>query len=83
MASTNQYGRVERLYIDPESRQVFIKFTDQVSALRVSLPPFRCKLTLPDESSQAVNALTGRVFNGNTIVARFYDLDKFEQGIYT
>ncbi|KAK5992383.1 Splicing factor 45 [Cladobotryum mycophilum] len=29
-----KYGRVERLYIDQESRQVFIKFTDQVSALR-------------------------------------------------
>ena len=33
-----QYGRVERLYIDIPSRRVFIKFTDQVSALRVSLP---------------------------------------------
>jgi splicing factor 45 len=31
-----QYGRVERLYIDQESRRVFIKFTNQVSALRVS-----------------------------------------------
>lgn len=30
-----QYGRVERLYIDQESRKVFIKFTNQVSALRV------------------------------------------------
>ncbi|KAL7901707.1 hypothetical protein HDV64DRAFT_241779 [Trichoderma sp. TUCIM 5745] len=29
-----KYGRVERLYIDVETRQVFIKFTDQVSALR-------------------------------------------------
>ncbi|KJZ76315.1 hypothetical protein HIM_04397 [Hirsutella minnesotensis 3608] len=29
-----KYGRVERLYIDLEARQVFIKFTDQVSALR-------------------------------------------------
>lgn len=32
-----QYGRVERLYIDQENLQVFIKFTDQVSALRVCL----------------------------------------------
>jgi len=31
-----RYGRVERLFIDVEDRQVFIKFTDQVSALRVS-----------------------------------------------
>ncbi|KAI1826010.1 hypothetical protein F4861DRAFT_537371 [Xylaria intraflava] len=30
----DKYGRVERLYIDIEGRQVFIKFTDQVSALR-------------------------------------------------
>ncbi|PCD18948.1 hypothetical protein FGRA07_06701 [Fusarium graminearum] len=29
-----KYGRVERLYIDQESRKVFIKFTNQVSALR-------------------------------------------------
>ncbi|KAI8946579.1 hypothetical protein F4801DRAFT_563901 [Xylaria longipes] len=30
----DKYGRVERLYIDIEGRRVFIKFTDQVSALR-------------------------------------------------
>ncbi|KAF4332459.1 DNA-damage repair [Fusarium beomiforme] len=29
-----KYGRVERLYIDQETRRVFIKFTNQVSALR-------------------------------------------------
>jgi len=32
----DKYGRVERLYIEPTQRLVFIKFTDQVSALRVS-----------------------------------------------
>lgn len=31
----DKYGRVERLYIDIEGRRVYIKFTDQVSALRV------------------------------------------------
>ncbi len=36
--SASQYGRVERLFIDIENRLVFIKFTDQVSALRVRLP---------------------------------------------
>lgn len=61
----DKYGRVERLYIDVAGRQVFIKFTDQVSALR------------------AVNALEGRVFNGNTIAARFWDVDKFERGEYS
>ncbi|KAL7809178.1 hypothetical protein V8C44DRAFT_334693 [Trichoderma aethiopicum] len=59
-----KYGRVERLYIDVETRQVFIKFTDQVSALR------------------AVNELDGRVFNGNTIIPKFYDTERFEKGIY-
>jgi splicing factor 45 len=29
-----------------------------------------------------VNALEGRVFNGNVIVPRFYDEDKFESGEY-
>lgn len=61
----DKYGRVERLYIDVEGRQVFIKFTDTVSALR------------------AVNALEGRVFNGNAIAARFWDEEKFERGEYT
>lgn len=59
-----KYGRVERLHIDVAGRQVFIKFTDQVSALR------------------AVNALEGRVFNGNSIVARFWDTERFEKGEY-
>lgn len=30
---------------------------------------------------QAVNALDGSTFNGNTVVARFYDLEKFETGV--
>lgn len=61
----DKYGRVERLYIDVDGRQVFIKFTDAVSALR------------------AVNALEGRVFNGNSIAARFWDGEKFERGEYS
>ncbi|KAJ2903248.1 hypothetical protein MKZ38_010200 [Zalerion maritima] len=71
-----KYGRVERLHIDTSSgggdgteesdgkgsgRRVYIKFTDQVSALR------------------AVNALQGRIFNGNAIVAKFFDTEKFEK----
>ncbi|KAM7207595.1 hypothetical protein V8F20_002073 [Naviculisporaceae sp. PSN 640] len=60
----DKYGRIERISIDPVARRVFIKFTDQVSALR------------------AVNDLEGRNFNGNTIAARFFDLDEFEEGVY-
>ncbi|KLU89978.1 hypothetical protein MAPG_08945 [Magnaporthiopsis poae ATCC 64411] len=59
-----KYGRLERVYIHVETKEVFIQFTDQVSALR------------------AVNALQGRVFNGNAIVSAFYDAEKFEQGVY-
>ena len=33
--------------------------------------------------SQAVNALEGRVFNGNKITARFFDSDAFDRGIYS
>jgi len=32
--------------------------------------------------TQAVNALEGRIFNGNTITARFFDIEKFENGVY-
>ncbi|KAG7112883.1 DNA-damage-repair/toleration protein like [Verticillium longisporum] len=60
----DKYGRVERLYFDVENRQVFIKFTDQVSGLR------------------AVSELNGRVFNGNTVAATFYDSEQFELGVY-
>jgi len=31
---------------------------------------------------KAVNALEGRIFNGNTITAGFFDTEKFEDGIY-
>ena len=32
---------------------------------------------------QAVNELEGRVFNGNTIVPKFFDTEKFEKGVYS
>ncbi|CAK7271546.1 hypothetical protein SEPCBS57363_004676 [Sporothrix epigloea] len=31
---------------------------------------------------RAVNALNGRIFNGNAIVPSFYDADKFNEGVY-
>ncbi|KAL4921206.1 hypothetical protein BDW62DRAFT_141240 [Aspergillus aurantiobrunneus] len=64
---SEKYGRVERVYIARDSGPpvpVFVKFTNQLSALR------------------AVNALEGRIFNGNKITARFFDAHNFEQGIY-
>ncbi|KAH6674603.1 hypothetical protein B0J14DRAFT_45011 [Halenospora varia] len=61
-----KYGRVERVYIDRHGTtpKVFVKFTNQLSALR------------------AVNALEGRIFNGNSISALFYETEQFEEGIY-
>ncbi|PLN78857.1 hypothetical protein BDW42DRAFT_137027 [Aspergillus taichungensis] len=64
---SEKYGNVERVFISRGSGPpvpVFVKFTNQLSALR------------------AVNALEGRVFNGNTITARFFDTQKFEEGVY-
>ncbi|KAL3468280.1 hypothetical protein BJX64DRAFT_874 [Aspergillus heterothallicus] len=64
---SEKYGRVERVYISRNSAPpipVFVKFTNQLSALR------------------AVNALEGRIFNGNEITARFFDAHKFEEGNY-
>jgi splicing factor 45 len=40
------------------------------------------KFTSQLSALRAVNALEGRVFNGNTIIARFYETEKFENGIY-
>lgn len=81
-----QYGRVERLYIDQDARQVFIKFTDQVSALRVSVSSHSgaaVRTCADGAAHQAVNELDGRVFNGNAIAPRFYNAEKFERGNYT
>ncbi|KAE8146690.1 hypothetical protein BDV25DRAFT_161973 [Aspergillus avenaceus] len=64
---SEKYGNVERVFIArgaPSPIPVFVKFTNQLSALR------------------AVNALEGRIFNGNAITARYFDSQKFEQGIY-
>lgn len=40
ITNRNQYGRVERVYIDRHgvAPKVFVKFTNQLSALRVSTP---------------------------------------------
>ncbi|KAJ5320365.1 hypothetical protein PENANT_c010G09207 [Penicillium antarcticum] len=63
-----KYGIVERVYI----------------ARDVGTPaPVFVKFTSPLSALRAVNALEGRVFNGNTIEARFFDTEKFDQGIYT
>ncbi|KAJ5529930.1 hypothetical protein N7527_003323 [Penicillium freii] len=64
----DKYGDVERVFI----------------ARDVGTPiPVFVKFKHPLSGLRAVNALEGRVFNGNTITARFFDLEKFDQGVYT
>lgn len=60
-----------------------MKFTSQLSALRVS---HYCQDSKIFEHTklfhQAVNALEGRIFNGNTIVAKFFDSERFQSDDY-
>ncbi|OKL58898.1 hypothetical protein UA08_05712 [Talaromyces atroroseus] len=62
-----KYGRVERVFIHRESSG--------------PIPVF-VKFTVQLSALRAVNALEGRIFNGNKITARFYDTEKFEKGVY-
>ncbi|KAJ5143992.1 uncharacterized protein N7515_002779, partial [Penicillium bovifimosum] len=63
-----KYGTVERVFIARDAGTPVLVFV---------------KFTSPLSALRAVNALEGRIFNGNTIMARFYNPEKFEQGIYT
>ncbi|KAK8147497.1 Splicing factor 45 [Beauveria asiatica] len=77
-----KYGRVERVYIDTETQRVFIKFTDQISALKASAPSMVYIMSNAN-MVQAVSELQGRVFNGNTITPKYYNDDAFDRGVYT
>lgn len=64
-----KYGSVERVYLDRD-REVAdggVVFVQFVSQL---------------SALRAVNALEGRIFGGNIIKARFWDREKFDQGVY-
>jgi len=65
-----KYGSVERVYIHQreDDEGGALVFVQFVSQL---------------SALRAVNALEGRVFNGNVILARFWAKDKFEEGLYT
>ncbi|KAF9637396.1 hypothetical protein BFW01_g8292 [Lasiodiplodia theobromae] len=62
-------GRVERVFVDRY-------------ASGDDIPVF-AKFTNELSALRAVNAMDGRRFNGNTISARYFDVDKFEKGDYT
>lgn len=68
------FGQVERLFVardsadtDQDGPKVFVKFTSPLSAYR------------------AIQAAQGQDFlgNGRMVRARFWDADKFEQGVYS
>ncbi|KAF2461599.1 hypothetical protein BDY21DRAFT_332661 [Lineolata rhizophorae] len=65
---SEKYGRVERVKIHFESQAE-------------SVPVF-VKFTAELSALKAVNALEGRMFGGNTVRARFFDLEAFEKGHY-
>jgi splicing factor 45 len=66
------YVRVDRVYIS----------TSPSNPITATDPAVFVKFTSQLSALRAVNALEGRIFNGNAIVARFYDKGKFEEGIY-
>lgn len=63
---SEKYGRVERVYIH------------RTGAIALVFVKFTSQLS----ALRAVNALEGRIFNGKTITAQFFDSSKFENGIY-
>ncbi|KAL8701842.1 MAG: hypothetical protein Q9224_000309 [Gallowayella concinna] len=66
-----KYGRVERVFIDRS------KLSSELDNARVYV-----KFTSQLSALRAVNALEGRIFNGNAIKAKFYDCEKFDSGVY-
>ncbi|KAL8674265.1 MAG: hypothetical protein Q9168_001332 [Polycauliona sp. 1 TL-2023] len=62
-----KYGRVERVFIDRNGSKNPLVFVNFTSQL---------------SALRAVNALNGRIFNGNAIRAAFYNRDEFDSGVY-
>jgi splicing factor 45 len=64
-----KYGNVERVYIHRD---------DAAPGKATVFVKFTSQLS----GLRAVNALNGRIFNGNTIEAALYNAEEFEQGVY-
>ena len=65
----DKYGNVERVYIHSN--------TERQSGAFVFV-----HFVAPLSALRAVNALDGRIFNGNEIKARFWSKEKFDQAQY-
>jgi splicing factor 45 len=68
----DKYGKVERVYIEDSSN---LELSDAGPAVFV-------KFVSQLSALRAVNALEGRVFNGNAITARFWPKEDFDTGVY-
>lgn len=69
---SDNYGKVERVYIADHAH---LEVTGAGPAVFVN---FVSQLS----ALRAVNALEGRIFNGNAITAKFWAKEKFDSGIY-
>lgn len=68
----DKYGKVERVYIANGAS----------SSVQHTGPAVFVKFVSQLSALRAVNALEGRVFNGNAITARFWSKENFDSGIY-
>lgn len=68
----DKYGKVERVYIAGDAD---LEGSDAGPAVFVC---FVSQLS----ALRAVNALEGRIFNGNAITARFWEKERFDSGVY-
>ena len=76
---SEKYGAVERVYVHRPDRRAptgTSEIPDEEQA--TVFVAFVSQLS----ALRAVNALEGRVFNGNVIAARFWPKDKFDAGLY-
>ena len=69
----DKYGKVERVYI---ARDMDTENSDIGPSVFV-------KFVSQLSALRAVNALEGRIFNGNAITARFWPKEDFDSGIYS
>lgn len=65
-SNNQQYGRIEQVRIDKDNTAETV--------------PVFIKFTSQMSALRAVNALDGRIFNGNKITARYFDSAKFTNG---
>ena len=68
---SEKYGSVERVYIHHGE-----------ASIEETGPTVFVKFVSQLSALRAVNALEGRVFGGNVIQARFWDREKFDDGVY-